>query len=846
MDSTDLQLIIERLKDKNSEVQEAALRALHDEVRTTQGTVGTRSQDLLGMLDTFTECLDSLEGDNKRHMYDLLSVMAILDESNLALRYRLLGGATELGTWSHQYVKKLIWCIVDGISTGRGEEDYEPLVAPIVQFLMEHNSEVEAIDFIIETSGVQEISGCASGATAFADAIKSITDFDCEETEAPDAAKAEDKNKRMAVNRPEHFDLIVNAIDDDNRRRITIYLEELSKFYDLEAVLLRANAHSPSRLLVCLLRYGRTADAIAYVRSLENPLYKKQCLYILARNSIYYDDNDKESKSILCNEHMKGIFQAVATSLEVLPPKKLEYMFKGLNKDRIDAAAIANALVHFAYARDPVFFPQEGDFHIKDEHSEQLRLNKSISTVASVGLIDAFDPALVYDFYATQIFDVPEVGAVLALALASCRLRDTNGTILNLLSVFLSASDSKDAIAAMAGIAILCAGTASQEVYDLVFPLLSSPDSNTGLFTIYILGCVFPGDMQILSACLDVYDGLKKDSPFSNFAILGLALFFYQQRLEITDAMFYSEGATVEGEADAENDGAAAQDLKTSNFMRLDKHSKILALGFMHIGTGNAAITDKIFAQAFVGEIDALLESLGLLACCLVGMGDPIATMLSDRISTSSLLLDSPHLRNIVPLCMALLYPSNPKSEVVDLLEKSINSGESNVNSLVALGIVGAGSCSSRILRILDANFGNVYKDSKASAALIYAQGLVNLGKGLFTLSPFCYDGQLILNKGVVGLVSTFFIFLETGMFKEHPYLLYLITGSVVPRYVAGYEGLARVGRPVDVVGLVGKPNTISAAIVHSLPVILNGNERAETEEPVCTAYIEDVLVKAE
>lgn len=841
MAECNIELIAARLGDRDPEIQANALQALHNEIKSTQGTIVARTQELLDIQERIAGCLNGMSGENALHLCDLLSVMCVLDDSSKALHYRLMGNITDLSEWSHQYVKKLVKCIVD-ITNGEAEaENYEVLIEPIVRFLLHHNSEVEAIDFIVEVSYIPGINGNGRGVSAFSRAIKSIT---AEETSDGSTDASKKKSHPRADPELRYFDLIIQAADSDNRDRILIYLEELSKFYALEDVLIRINAYDPSRYLVCLIKHGRVGEAMEYVRDMEDPRVKKQCLYILARNSIYYKGGEEE-EYILTNNHVKEVFSGVAASLEVLPPKKLEYMFKGLNKDRIDTASIANSLVHFAYGRDPVFFPQNGDFKIKEEYSEQLKINKSISTMASVGLINAFDPSSVYDFYSSQIFNSPEIGAVLALALSSCKVRDTNSSILNLLSIFLSSGEFKDVIAALLGISVLYAGKEDQEAYNLVFPLLSSPDNNVGLFSIFVLGCVFPGDMEILSSCLDVYKELKKETSFSNFAILGIALFFYKIPFEIGKALEMED----DGEISAEDEqGIGKQSSLTrarmEQFKRLDKHSKILALGFMHIGTGDSSIIDMIFSKAFVGEIDALLESLGLLSCCLVGIGDNVTTYLLDRISTSSLLLDSPHLRNIVPLCMALLYASNPKTEIVDILEKCINSGEANVNSLVGIGIVGAGSCSSRILRILDSNFGNVYKDSKASAALIYSQGLLNLGKGLFTLSPLCYDSQIILHKSVVGLISTFFVFLESGMFKEYPFLLYLIAGAVSPKYVAGFEGIVKVGKPVDVVGLVGRPNKISASIVHSLPVILNENERAESEVPVYTAYIEDILVK--
>ncbi|XP_077301425.1 uncharacterized protein LOC143922021 [Arctopsyche grandis] len=282
----------------------------------------------------------------------------------------------------------------------------------------------------------------------------------------------------------------------------------------------------------------------------------------------------------------------------------------------------------------------------------------------------------------------------------------------------------------------------------------------------------------------------------------------------------------------------------TDLFLQLDKYCKILALGLMDLGSGSPTVVDTILTEAFTGETDALLESIGLLSSCLVGLGDTVSTPLLDRICNSSLLLDSPHLKNVFPLCLALIYTSNPKSEVIDTLEKSLTSGDSDSNALIALGIVGAGTKSARILRILEVNFANIYKDSKSSSALILSQGLVNLGKGLFTLSPLMYEKSLVSDRGLIGILSTITVFLDQSLFPDYSFLCYFLTLSISPKYVVGYEGTCRVGKPSDNVGLAGNPNKINGTVVHSLPVILNTNEKAEVDDEVLTAYIEDVLVK--
>lgn len=833
MNTADLDLIISRLREGNQDVQAAALNALHDEVRSSQGSSFTEIQNLYDRIDSILECLECLETEKKRHLYDLLSVISIMGDTQHLLGYRLNGCVTDLSVWGHQYVRKLVSAIVD-VSTGRSKQvDYTQLVEPIISFLFTHNSEIEAIDFAIEVSGLQPCSILSTETSDFVTEIKSILDTEKEDIKIGVSPKMEEIIEEPAQGKvlgPSVLELIFNKIDDDNRGRVVVYLEELAKFYGLTELILKINEHDPSRYLVTLIKHRRMNDAVAYVKGLKDQLIKKQCLYILARCCIQYNGSESDNR-ILNNSHMAGIFRSVAESLEVLPPKKVDNMFKSLNKDKVDIAAVANALVHFGYGRDPIFFPQEGDYQVKEEHLSLFKSSDNIAVVASAGLLHAFDPQSVYALYEPRILDSPDIGAVLAVALSAYKTGDADTVILNLLSIFLTSGNSTDTIASLFAISLLYNSSHRQEVYDLIFPLLSSADNNVALFSIYVLGCVFPGDIEILASCVEVYSELKKDPLFTNFALLGIAIFFYQLDLE--------PGSDV-----------------ASVFDRLTPHARVLARGFMGLGSGDPGVVDKILAEAFIGDIDTLLESLGLLAACMVGVGDNVAIQLIERISTSSLMLDSPHLKNIIPFCLAMLYTSNMRTEVVDTLERSINSGECSVNAIIAIGIVGAGTCSSRILRILDSSFSSLYKDPRASAALVYARGLVCLGKGLFTLSPLCYDKQVILPRSFISLISTLFLFLENGTsFKDYSYFLYLITGAVLPRYVhtdctdsdlkeSEDENISvRIGRPVDIVGKAGKPNKISATVVHTLPAILNENERAEADIALCTSFVEDVIV---
>lgn len=786
MESTDLDTIITRIRDNDSEIQYSALKALHLLISSTQGTVGIKQQDLYDRIQEFINIAKNMDGDNQRYLYDLISIMNLFHNDQNVLKYRLLGSYTSIADWGLQYVRKIVCCILDVIYQKLEIEDYTPLIKPITTFLFQHNAEIEAIDFIFEVS-FQPL-------------------------------KNESHESLNTTFRNDYTDLIFDHIDKDNRDRIITYLEEMDKFYNIQDIMIRLYQSEPTRMLVYLLKINKINDAIEYVKSLSDSCVQKQCLYILARNCIYYESNDVEVRRILSNSFLSENFFNVATLLELLAPQKLEYIFKSLDKEKVESAAIANALVHFAFCRDPVFFPVEDDYHIKQEFSDSLRSHRSISVNASVGLIYSYSHERVLEYYSSMIYESPDIGAVLALAIASQKHHDLDSENIGLLVPFLSSSKKNDVFASMLGISILYSTSCSQTAYEAIFPLLSSSDVDVAFFAIYVLGSIFAGsaDENIISACLDIYNEIKNNSPFCNLAILGISLI----------PMKTPEFANSEV------------------FSKFDNYTKILSLGMMNIGTGNPKVVDEILSEAFTGDTDALLESLGLISSCIVGLGDNIATALIDRICNSSLLLDSPHLKNIFPLCFALLYPSNPKTEVIDVLEKSLFSGEADSNALISLGIVGAGTRSSRILRLLEVNYNNIYKDPRSMSSLIISQGLINMGKGLFTLSPFYYDRNVISNRSVIGLLSTVFLFIDQSLFPDFSYLCYALSSSISSKYITGIEGICRVGRPVDVVGLTGKPNKLSGSVVHSLPVILNTGEKAEIEADVATAFIEDVLVE--
>lgn len=787
MKSLDLHTIIDTLQDKDVDVQRNALLLLRQGINENHGTAGSNQQEIFDKLSVFENIAKKMTGNNQKYLFDLLSFMNLFNSDENVLKYRLLGNVINVEELSLQYIRKLMYCILEVIDNNLETIDYTPLVEDIVEFLFKHNCEAEAIDFVFEVSFIPLINPTGS------------------------------KNKSFEK---DYTNLILNFMDEQNSKRIILYLEEMACFFAISDFLKKIYLGYPTKYLVYLIKLNELSEAITYVKGIEDKSLKKQCLFILARNCIYYESSDPDEMYILSNAFLYDNFLHVASSLDLLASKKLVAISKNLDKEKVESAAISNALVHFAYGKDPIFFPDDNDYKIQEDIVNGLKGSKSITVLSSIGLIHMFSHEKIFEFFNHTIFSNPEIGSILGLAIAAQKHHDTDSVIFDLLIPFLNSDDKKEVIASLLGISILYSCSNSSKAYEAVFPLLSSSNIEIGLFAIYTMGVVFAasGDESVISACLETFNSLSKTSQFSNFALLGIGLMFMKCP-HLRNSKVYSE---------------------------LPRFCKLLCLGLMHVGSGNPSISDEILTESFTGDSDPLLEIIGLLSACLIGVGDPIGTELLDRITNSAMMLDSFHLKTAIPLCLALLYPSNPKPEVIEVLERSMLLRDTQVNAIIALGIVGAGTKSSRVLNALENSFSLISKDIKPVATKIIAQGLINLGKGLFTMSPLYYNKNVISNRAMVGLLSTLIFFFSQSLLTDYSFISYVMSSAFSPKYVVGFEGSCKVGKPIDTVGMVGKPNKLSAIVIHSLPIILNANERAECDEDVYTSYIEDVLVRKE
>ncbi|EOB13658.1 26S proteasome regulatory subunit rpn1 [Nosema bombycis CQ1] len=733
MENENLNIIIERLQEKDEGVKISAMNMLIDLIKQSQsGSIDTLNfQHLSEKKNVLLEMTGTISPSLKPKLFDVVSAISIIGNDKDILKYRIEGNTIPLSEWGHLYVKKLTGCIIDAKQGKFPDIPFESTLEVgqlCKEFLFRNNLEFEAIDFLID--------------------IEKICD-------------------------------VVEYVDNHNYKRIILYLEEMAVFSDLKNVLneIYKKMEDHAKFVCHAIEQGKKKQAIEYTKNIKDPRIRRQILYILAKLHVFYESRDPEERQILSNEHVKTIYKEVVQALELdtkpVTQKRSKYekdLHKPIHQASFSPITLTNGFIHMGYEQDTIFFPRDSTPAPLDyEAILNSDIPELVTVLASVGVIGLWNPPKVLELLQEHIFGEisrKKTGSLLALALSSTHIYDDNQTYLSLLTGNLQSNDLIHILPTLLGIQSLYSGTFTnddpdsntlQNLKEILTPLLFSESHEIALFTSFVLGSIFVGsaDDELVSIFMQMFIEKEEhaDTHFFKLHMLGLALLYYKR-------------------PDVE---CCISELET-NYSR---HGSILVKGFQFIRSGDPEVVKNIFADSFTGETDALLESLAILSCSLIGMGDEVAFQMVSRIATSSLLLESSHLKSVLPLCYALLYTSNPQPSVIDVLEKSLNSGDSNVviPTIFALGVIGGGTVNGRIQKILDQQFSYFYKDPKASSVLKISQGLLSLGKGMGTLSPFFYDKTVLSPKNLIGLFATTLLFLEplnSPLLNDHPYFFYL------------------------------------------------------------------------
>ncbi|EPY22044.1 26S proteasome regulatory subunit N1 [Strigomonas culicis] len=756
----------------------------------------------------------------------------------VTLEHKLKGTLSDLAQWGHEYLRFLAgglseeWC--ECVSENQSTDYLNSFVDQIVNYMIVHQDEPTAIDLLVEI---------------------------------------------------DQLDRVMPLVDRSNFRRIASYAAAMSRYLtrpeDTEVLntvynmYRKMNAYTEA-VVIALQLYSRDKVESLFQECKEKSI-RLQMALICARQKFFieFGSNEEESDELLeeanGNMRLSQLYRYTAQELDSMAPKNPKDVLK------ISATENSNALLNFAstfvsglvncgYGTD--------DFLTKtDTFMFEQREDRVISTSAALGLIHLWDHTeglQEIDKYLYSESNYIKAGACIALGITMCGVKNAFDPALGLLSDHVASPQKDIAIGAILGLGYAYAGTRREEVKDLLIPILADGEQllETQCMTAYALANIFVGsaDEDITETMINCLLEIPEESlmePCVTYLILSIGCMFLGCQ-EAADTLLDATQAL-------------------SPVIR--RYTEIVVRSCAFAGTGNVITIQNFFhciAETDLEENDETNDEeekkseptkpkvlnwkmAAVLGIGLVAVGEPLGmemakrsiihVLLADTVSKSK---DSMSGRSAVPLVYALLSAGDPNMPVVETLNRLAHDSDELTarNSILALGLVSAGSNNARVMTKLR-NLASYYHKNKINAFIVHlAMGLCSMGKGHLTVSPLLHDNTTVSPTSLVGLLGflhSFFDFTKTILDKYH-YMFFSITPSIAPRLVLSVnESMepvpsiqVRVGLPVDTVAVPGKPKSMTGFQTHATPVLLSSTDRVELADTQCRAvspYIEGIFV---
>ncbi|KAI5948877.1 RPN1 [Candida theae] len=835
---------------------------------------------------------------------DILSVLAMTysnENKRESVKYRLLSNTDTIQDWGHEYLRHLALEIGESYQENLGvDEDLvsrlTQLALKIVPYFLQHNAEADAVDLLSEIESIDKLPQFVDDNT-YARACLYVTSM------VPYLAP------------PDDISFLNTAF--------AIYL-----------------SHSQlTQALTIAIKLDDKELIEQVFNSTNDELVHKQLGFILSQqfSNFKLPKENQEVQDTISNVKLGEYFQYLIKELNLLDPRVPEDVYKshlenskfGLGTSgSIDsakqnlAAAFVNAFLNLGFGKDKLVKSEE------DNKSWIYRTKGKgmVSTTASLGSFHQWDVnegLQVLDKYTYS--DDPEVkaGALLGTGIVSANVHDDVDAALALLQDYVNDSNKLYQTAAINGLGIAFAGSANEEVLNLLLPLVSDSDAplEVSCLAALALGHTFVGTCHgdITSTILQTL--LERDfnqlaNKFIKFMALGLGLLYMgkteqvEDVLETIDAIEHPISKTLkvlvnicayagtgnvlqiqallqmcaakpkdqldeekrleqseedqqkteekgnakqEGERDAEMEDARDDINETQDTADANTTATAAATATAADSSetkANEAENKEDAADADdddeVDEDEELYQGIAVLGLACIAMGEDIGQDMSLRHFGHLMHYGNSLIRRSVPLAMGLVSISNPQIKVFETLSRYSHDPDLEVaqNSIYAMGLVGAGTNNARLAQLLRQLASYYIKSPDTLFMVRVAQGLLHLGKGTLTLSPFNVERTVLSNTALASLLTVSVALLDPRAFilndstqeTSHELLYYLIPAVKPKMLVTVDENLkplkvnVRVGQAVDVVGQAGKPKTITGWVTQSTPVLLNYGERAELE----------------
>ncbi|KAJ2262088.1 proteasome regulatory particle base subunit [Coemansia sp. RSA 376] len=811
---SELEMIVERLKESSVDIHRSAMENLNNIIRSTTSSMTSVPKPLKflkGHYATLAELYEAWSDErNKKALASILSLLGMAydkDGKRDCLRYRLLAGYEDglISEWGHEYARHLAMEIGEEFAAKIEEEDEESaetlleVAKEVVPFFLKHNADADAVD-LLEELGHHEL----------------IADYVTKET-----------FERVCLYMISCSPLLAPPSDLG-------FLETARKIY--------GKFGKPSQCLPLSIRLGQPELIEEDWESCSTREEKAQLAFIMARQQVYMPqltEGDDELLACMNNTGLSKNYRDLARELELLDPKAPEDIYKShlentssdvtLDSARHNlASTFVNAFVNAGYGTDKLMTGAV-------DGNEWIYKNKDmgmLSAAASLGMVNLWDVELGLndiDKYLYTDDSTIKAGALLAIGMITSGVHDETDSAKALLSDYTTDESSHAIVklAAISGLGLAYAGTNRQDILDMLVPLISDTDITIDLSSMAALSaglvCIGSGNSDvstvILQSMMERVD-TELSHKLARFMALGLGLLYvgtqdkYDTILETLKAITHPIG----------------------------KQASILMQVCAYAGTGNVLEVQKMLhlcAEHVSDKEDQLSQAFAVLGVGVISMGESVGSAMSLRTFEHLMHYGEAYVRRTVPLAMGLVCASNPVVGVVDTLSKFSHDNDKGVASsaIFAMGMVGAGTNNARLAQLLRQLATYYQKDADVLFVVRIAQGLLHMGKGTMSINPYHHDRTLLSHTALAGLLVPVvaMISAEKLILTSSHFLLYYLVRAMYPRFLITLDenlesvsASVRVGQAVDAVGQVGRPKTITGFQTHETPVLLGHSERAE------------------
>ncbi|KAK3318521.1 armadillo-type protein [Apodospora peruviana] len=828
----ELDMLVERLTESNASLYKQALEAMKNFIKTSTSSMTAVPKPLKFLrphYETLTKLYDEwADGDDKTSLADVLSVigMTFSDEDRQdTLKYRLLAPTSDIGSWGHEYVRHLALEIGEVYGQRLAAEeskesttDLVDLALILVPLFLKSNAEADAVDLMSEL---------------------------------------------------EIIDKLPSFVDEETYPRVCLYMVSMVNLltYPENDQFLRV-AHSiykrykqATQAMVLAIRLNDIELIVKDLDDATDSSLKKQLAFLIARQKIWIgrskmntDDEDKntdydEVMDSLCNVRLPEHFKSLGKELNILEPKTTEDIYKShLESSRIAgmtnfdsarhnlAAAFVNAFVNAGFGSDKMMLVEKD----KESWVWKTKDEGMMSTVASMGMLllwDVENGLDQIDRYTYIEEEQIQAGAYLAIGIMNAGIRIDSDPALALLCDHdkLNHRNPLIRVASIMGLGLSYAGSHREEIMDNLLPIITDTSQEMRVTAMAALTCgmVYVGSAEleisgaIISTLLDEDRQVQLTNKWSRFLALGLGLLYFGRQ----------EGAE-----------AILESLKAVDHPMAQTTAVLVSI-CAWAGTGAVLkiqellhICNEHMEESEEKKGDELLQAYAVIGIGLIAMGEDIGQEMVLRQFGHLMHYGEPNIRRAVPLAMGLLSASNPQMKVYDTLSRYSHDNDNDValNAIFAMGLLGAGTNNARLAQLLRQLASYYHRDQESLFMVRIAQGLLHMGKGTMSISPFHTDRQILSQVSTAGLLAVLVAMIDAKQFitSDSHYLLYYLVTAMAPRFLVTLgEDLkplpvnVRVGQAVDVVGQAGRPKTITGWQTQSTPVLLAHGERAELED---------------